>query len=485
MRRKKLEESLKESETKLRKLFINAPVGIFRANSSGELLDVNPEMARIAGFDNYEQVPPTIQEVSLRMYVDSDSRREFFQQLQQTGYVENFECEAFRKDGEHIWMSINARISRRLSGEAFEIEGFAVEITPRKQFEGLLEEYRLAVEGSEELMAVIDRNYAYRMVNNAYLSRHGKAREEVIGKSVGDLLGMHYFQFIIKPYMDRCFAGENIVYERKEFCPGIGTRLLEVHYHPLFYDARVEKIVAILRDITDHKKAENELRQSQHQLRQLAKYLQDVREQERTEIARTVHDEMGQALTGLKIDLGLHEKQLSRHLPDHNPLFATTGSMTELVDYLIKFTRELVSELRPSILDDLGLAAAIEWYIEKFRARTGLQFSCSIGTNLDALDGAIATAMYRIIVEALTNVTRHARATSVTMDLYAADQALILKVADNGVGITRDRVNRTRSFGIVGMRERALAFGGTIDFDGRPGKGTTVSVKIPLAGKSR
>ncbi len=476
---------MKESDSKLRKLFMNAPVGIFRASSRGDLLDVNPEMARIAGFERFDQVPSTIRDISSHLFVDSGTVNDFLRQLRTIGYVENFECEALRRGEEHVWLSMSARISRHLSAQDFEIEGFAVEITPRKQFEGLLEEYRLAVEGSEELMAVIDRDYAYRMVNAAYLARHGKDREAVIGKTVGELVGMHYFQFIIKPYMDRCFSGENVVYERKEFYPGIGTRLLEVHYHPLFSDSRVEKIIAILRDITDYRKAENELRQSQHQLRQLAKYLQDVREQERTEIARTVHDELGQALTGLKIDLGLHEKQLARHLPDHAPLFETTRSMTGLVDYLIQFTRELVSELRPSILDDLGLTAAIEWYIEKYRARTGLQVYYNSGMGLENLGGEIATAMYRIVVEALTNVTRHARATTVLVDLYVADQSLVLKVNDNGIGITRDRIHRTRSFGIVGMRERVLAFGGTLEFDGRPGKGTTVRARIPLGEKSR
>lgn len=484
MRRQKSDQPLENSEVKLRNLFMNAPVGIFRASSEGVVLDVNPEMARIAGYAPDEAVPRHIDEVALRIYADPDSTREFLRQLQETGHVDNYEGEVFRMDGESIWLSLNARISRWLPGNQYEIEGFAVEITPRKQFEKLLEEYRLAVEGSEELMAVVDRDYAYRMVNAAYLKRHGKKRRAVIGKSVGTLLGMNYFHFIVKPYMDRCFAGENVKYERKEFYPGIGTRHLEVHYHPLFSGIRVEKIVAILRDITDYKKTENELRQSQNQLRQLAAYLQDVREQERTEIARTVHDELGQALTGLKIDLGMHKKELARlDLPDNEALFETTRSMTELVDHLIKFARELVSELRPSILDDLGLAAAIEWYVEKYRARTGLSVCFNSGAGLEDLDGGIATAMYRIIVESLTNVTRHARATSVTIDLYVADGTLILTIYDDGVGITRDRINRTRSFGIVGMRERALAFGGTIDFEGKPGKGTTVSLKIPLAGK--
>ena len=333
-------------------------------------------------------------------------------------------------------------------------------------------------------MAVVDRDYVYRMVNAAYLKRHGKGRDEVIGKTVGDLVGMHYFQFIMKPYIDRCFSGENVIYERKEFYPGIGTRLLEVQYHPLWSNGRVQKIVAILRDITDYKKTENELRQSQNQLRQLAAYLQNVREQERTEIARTVHDELGQALTGLKIDLGLHEKHLVRHFPEHAELFESTRSMTEIVDYLIKFTRELVSELRPSMLDDLGLPAAIEWYIDKYKARTGLEIHFNSSEDIEQLNGDIATAMFRIVVESLTNVTRHARATTVMIDLCVSDDMLTLKLCDDGVGITRDRVNRTRSFGIVGMRERALAFGGTIDFEGKPGKGTTVKVNIPFTNKS-
>ena len=482
---------MKKMDVRLHNLFMNAPVGIFRATSRGEVLDVNPEMVRIAGLDSRHQVPASLHDISSMFYVDPDSRHEFMHRLQETGYVETLECEVFRQDGSRIWVSVNARISRRLTGDDFEIEGFAVEITSRKQFEGLLEEYRLAVEGSEELMAVIDRDYTYRMANAAYLKLFGKNRNEVIERNVGHLVGMNYFQFIIKPHMDLCFAGEDVRYERKAFYPGAGTRHLEVHYHPLWSGGRVEKIVAILRDITDYKKAENELRQSQHQLRQLAAYLQNVREQERTEVARTVHDELGQALTGLKIDLKLHEKQLAHHFPaypgdahsGHEALFDATSAMTELVDYLIRFTRELVSELRPSMLDDLGLAAAIEWYIEKYKARTGLSVQYNNRTGLERLDGEIATALYRIVVESLTNITRHAKATVVVIDLYMADGKLALEISDNGIGITRDRINRTRSFGILGMRERAIAFGGTIDFEGKPGKGTTVRVKIPYSGK--
>jgi signal transduction histidine kinase len=234
--------------------------------------------------------------------------------------------------------------------------------------------------------------------------------------------------------------------------------------------------VSVVRDITERKQVEEELRHSSEQLRSLTTRLQTVREEERGRIAREIHDELGQVLTGLKMDLSWLAGRL---LKNQKPLLKKTKSMSELVDATIQTVRKISSELRPGILDDLGLSAAIEWQAQEFENRTGIKCRFISSREDFRLDKERSTAVFRLFQETLTNVARHAEATRVDIELEERAGHLILKVHDNGKGITRRQISHSKSLGLLGMRERALLFEGEVEIKGIRGKGTTVTVQIP------
>jgi PAS domain S-box-containing protein len=236
-------------------------------------------------------------------------------------------------------------------------------------------------------------------------------------------------------------------------------------------------------DVTDRKKMEQSLLESREKLRALAVHLQSVREEEAARIARELHDELGSGLTGLKMDLFWIERQLAQPAEPgtQHALIERIESTMELVDTTIENVRKLCRELRPAVLDQLGLATAIEWQASEFQTRTGIE--CDVARCPDVpVDSARATAVFRIFQEILTNIARHAEANKVWILLEARRETLVLTVADNGRGI--DEEKRGNGLGLVGMRERAYAAGGSLDIHSIPGVGTTVCVSVPLDGAS-
>jgi signal transduction histidine kinase len=221
----------------------------------------------------------------------------------------------------------------------------------------------------------------------------------------------------------------------------------------------------------------HELNAANKQLRALSARLLSIREDERTRISREIHDELGQALTGLKMDLSW----LVRKPPeDGGSLAKKIKPMTELINNTIRTVRRISTELRPGVLDDLGLAAAIEWLVEDFKNRTKIECTSFADLKNAVIGPDLSTALFRILQEALTNVIRHADATHVTINVTYSAGVVVLEIEDNGKGIAERDIRSTRSLGILGIRERALFFGGQANIAGVPGKGTTLMIKVPL-----
>lgn len=233
------------------------------------------------------------------------------------------------------------------------------------------------------------------------------------------------------------------------------------------------------REIADRVKKEEEFRRSTEQLRELSARLQSVREEERTHIARVIHDELGQTLTGLKMDVAW----LQRHLDQPQAaLLEKTQAMSALIDSTVQTVRQISTELRPGILDDLGLTATIEWQLQEFQTRSGIKGRLVSAPEETTLDADGATTVFRIFQEILTNVIRHAQATQVAVILKESTEYLLLQVRDNGRGITDSEIHSPKSIGLLGMQERARLRAGEVHFDGMPAQGTTVTVRIPLGG---
>jgi len=240
------------------------------------------------------------------------------------------------------------------------------------------------------------------------------------------------------------------------------------------------RIVVSIKDITDRKQAEEALGASREQMRALAGRLQKVREEERTQIAREIHDELGGALTGLKIDFSLLTRAALKieNKTVRKSLIAGMDSMIKFIDTTIHTVRRIAMELRPGVLDDLGLVAALEWQLIDFEKRTGVRCKFFPPAEEISLDADLSTALFRIFQEALTNVARHSEATEVCVRLRADADSSTLEVEDNGKGIEEKNIRSSKSLGLLGMRERAQMFGGRFTVTGTPGIGTKVTVEI-------
>ena len=244
----------------------------------------------------------------------------------------------------------------------------------------------------------------------------------------------------------------------------------------------------LLRDISERKAAllkakhaEQAIQQSREQLRALATHLQNQQEEERLLIAREIHDELAQALTVLKIDVAwLSHRLAASDVSCRQRL----SEMAGLLDTLVNAVRRIGTELRPHILDDLGLTAAIEWQLQEVCKRTGMAHQLELPAEEIPLEQAQTTALFRIFQEALTNVLRHAAADKVSVRLVQQPDALILQVIDNGRGITPEQLASRHSLGLLSMRERAHLWGGEVTIEGKPGQGTTVSVRMPDAAQA-
>ena len=256
------------------------------------------------------------------------------------------------------------------------------------------------------------------------------------------------------------------------------------------YGAYDQNDLATLQSLADHCGgalerigAQEALRASETQLRALAARLQSAREEESIRIAREIHDELGQELTSLKIGLSWLEKKMGQcNCAGPSDLLAEkTRGMVGIVSQTLQSVRRITTQLRPRVLDDLGLAAAIEWQTLEFQSRTGISCETALEENSIALVREHATAIFRIYQEILTNVARHADAARIFISMKKNGDEIILQVRDNGRGITKKEMTGTKSLGLLGMRERTLTFGGSVQIESERKKGTTVTIHIPLA----
>lgn len=252
-------------------------------------------------------------------------------------------------------------------------------------------------------------------------------------------------------------------------------------------DGLAPVILGTWQDITERREAQDQLRQSLKQLRMVSRHIEVVKEEEQTRLAREIHDEMGVLMTSLKLDLaqmrgvlGKADSRASAAL-----LLSKIASMDETLDQTITVVQRIAADLRPSVLDDLGLIAAIEWQANAFRLRTGIRCDVIIETEDPQIDSERATALFRICQEALTNVARHAHATHVTVRFSETLGQLLLEIEDDGEGIQAEKLTDRMSFGLLGMHERAELLEGEVHVMGRPGKGTIITVRMPTAHAQR
>jgi PAS domain S-box-containing protein len=336
-----------------------------------------------------------------------------------------------------------------------------------------------------DAIVAIDQYQNIALFNRAAERMFGRAAQEVMGQPV---------TLLMPPHLARAHQG----HVRGFMASGTGSRTMapmleitglradgsqfpvESTISQTLIDGR-RQLTAVLRDVTERRRAEREMHEMNRQLRGLSASLQNIREQERTRIARELHDELGQQLTGLKLELSW----LGGRIKDGRPPAADrVDEMRHMLDAAVASVRRLSSELRPLILDDLGFGEAVAWQSGEFAKRTGLQVSLDLQAvervNAErARSGELPTVLFRIVQESLTNIARHARAENVEIHLIDDGRNLVLTVSDDGQGMADGR--EPGGFGLVSMRERAASLGGNFAIISGVGLGTTIQVELSLA----
>jgi PAS domain S-box-containing protein len=373
-------------------------------------------------------------------------------------------------------------------GKPYALCGISTDITDRKRAEDALrqseERYRSIFENAVEGIFQTTLDGKYVAVNPALAHMYGYDSSDDMIAAITDIASQLYVdpgrrdEFIrLMQSQEEVTGFEALVYRKDGSFIWISENVRSRRDQAgvlVGYEGTVD-------NITERKLANERLRATLEEVRLLSGRLATVQEEERTRIARELHDELGVGLTCLKIDLSRLHTMVSERAGAGARKKAEDKirSMIEQIDTTIASVQRLVTELRPAVLDDLGLVAAIEWQCQDFQKRTGIPCTCVTSADDIAMERERATAIFRICQEALTNTVRHAKATAVTIKLESRSESLRLVVADNGVGIPDTKCSNRQSLGLLGMRERVALFGGEITIQGNPGKGTTVTACLP------
>jgi PAS domain S-box-containing protein len=352
----------------------------------------------------------------------------------------------------------------------------AIDITERKRIEEDLISselrYRTLVEQASDAIIITDEAGNPVEMNSSFCKIFGYSERELLGMNMSELTQTEQQKNDLLP-IDLLLAGKTIFGE---------TRMKKKDGTVVDIEANVQmlpdkRILGIMRDITDRKIAEEKLNAYYEQIRTLSEHLTNVREEERKHIAREIHDELGQALTVLKMDVGSLIKKLP---PGDDIIGKRLTSFSGLIDNIVESVRRIASELRPSILDDLGLSAAIAWHLEDFEKRSGIKTRFTEPKDEWTLPDRTKINLFRIVQEATTNIGRHSKATELHVSLERNDHSIALRVFDNGVGFSTETVRKGNTLGILGMRERSSIVGGELEIKTAPGNGTEILVSVPL-----
>ena len=471
----KYERELKEREQRLTQ-FMNADTdSLCLVDSNFKILEVND-----SGLENWDlSKKNTIGKYLLDFIPKSERKkwRDLLQEVMDTG--KPFSAYSIAAPSRFGKRYVNVNFIK--AGDGLGI--IVTEITSQRKAEIALQEskehYKQLVENINEGIFMQDRNGIITYVNEKFLDMVGYKKDEVLGHNSSEFLGERLLKENKrqKPEHWEPFEFE---WRRKD-----GRKIFTILSPKPICDekGKLKGSVSVLTDITDRREVEQKLDQSREQLRKLSQYLQSVREKESKRIAREIHDELGQKLTALKMDLSWMSSRIPYKTEEQKTFHQKTKSMSELIDDTIQTVQKISAELRPGLLDDLGLVPAIEWLTQDFQERTNIQCRMRVNCNELELGPDLSTAIFRISQEALTNVARHAKATRVNISLSEKAQSLELKIRDNGKGIKEEDILSPSSLGLMGIRERLRPFSGTLKIDGRPKRGTTLTVILPMKEK--
>lgn len=482
-----IERRQAEEALRLAKFSVDrAADAVYWIDPQAKVLDVNEAASRMLGYSKDELCAMTVHD--LNPDFQTDMWPGFWAETRERGtmVIETFHK---AKNGRMIPIEVSVNF---LSYEGKEYHCASVrDITERKRVEAALrkseERYHSIFENAVDGIFQTTADGKYVAVNPALARIYGYDSPDDMIKTITDIASQLYVDpgrrdvfLSLMQAQEEVTGFESLVYRKDGSFIWISesARMLRDQAGTVVgYEGTVE-------DITERKRAERQLRATLDQVRTLSGRLSTLQEKERTRIARELHDELGVRLTCLKIDLSRMMSVVGNRVRADLRAKLNDGvrSMVGQVDSTIAAVQRLVTQLRPALLDDLGLVAALEWQSQDFQKRTGISCTCVTSADDIAMEPERATAVFRICQEALTNTARHAQATTVMITVTSQPDALQMTVTDNGVGIPDTKASDPQSLGLLGMQERAAQCGGTLTIEGDPEKGTTVTLRLPIGG---
>lgn len=469
------EEALRISLANLKAMLNNTPYMVWFKDTQGRYIQVNKVYVDYTRLNDAEQI---IGKTDFDLWPKDFAEKFRLDDAEVLSSRQQKYVEEQSLDGNQLhWVETFKTPVIDDEGNLLGTTGFARDITERKQRDLALQKFEAIVDSTDDAIISQTLDGVIQSWNQGAEKIYGYSTAEVMGKSMKLLIPPERI-YEEDEILARLAQGERVdhfetVRQRKD------GKLISISatISPIFGGhGRVVGISKIARDITEQKQAESDLLESRKQLRELSSYLQNVREEERTRIARELHDELGQSMTALRFDL----MWLGEHVDaQRKDVHEKVEAMRDLVGKTVDSIRRISEDLRPGMLDDLGLAATIENHVEKFSAQYGISCDLAMSEADFDLDPQVATTLFRLVQEALTNVARHSGANNVILRLQEIEDKMYLIVQDNGRGLLAATDPDKKSFGIIGMRERVKILGGTLDIFNEKGAGVRIEACVP------
>ena len=430
----------------------------------GVIASWNAGAQRIFGYTESEAVGKSV--TILVPPERPDEENKILETLKAGRRIDQFETVRVSKTGERINVSVSISPIRDSTGKMVGFSGISRDITERKRAEERLREYEKAVEGAEDIIGVVDREYRLLLANRQYLRMRNMSREQVVGRFVRDVLGKEVFETVIKPKLDECFRGKVVRYERKFSYPTVGERDLLLSYFPIeAANGTIDRVACILHDITDRKRAEEALAA-------VTRRLIEAQEQERSRIGRELHDDINQRLALLAIEL--------EQLRD-NPVDVSNSlqQLLEKTNALSHDVQALSHELHSSRLEYLGVVSGMKSLCREFSERQKMEVDFRSDVS-SPLPFEIGLCLFRVLQEALNNAVKHSGVKRVEVQVVEQSNEVHLLVRDSGNGFDIEAARQGSGLGLISMQERVRLVNGTIAFESKPMAGTTIHVRVPF-----
>jgi len=457
-------------------LFQLSPTGVLIEDKNGMILDANPALHHSFGYEEGKIIGKNI-----KLLAHPDMYKNIDENIKTllSGISLNHIVKGRKADGSMIYNELyETRIFLSHIGDA--VLCISNDITNQINSEHKLKEnakhYRTLFYNNPLPMYIFKKDdYSFLDVNQAAINKYGYSRAELSKMTILDIRPKEDVNLVINDIAKLRTGLERRGIWRHQKKSG-EIIYVEITANSIEYFGRKGELI-LANDVTKRIKAQTELEKSQNQIREFADHLETIREEERSSIAREIHDNLGQALTAIKMDLSW----ISNNYKKSEKVIQTKiSSSKELINSSIKTIQKISTALRPGIIDDLGLIASLEWFIDDFKYRNEISCSFDYSPPHIKLTNDLSVNIFRIVQEALTNVTRHANATNVLINISIKKDILNLSISDDGIGITHAQKKRHNSFGIIGIKERVIKFNGSIKISGTKNKGTKIQINIPL-----